>query len=58
MQGGDLAMWWWIGGGVVVALVVFVCWIVWELYHAPFLPDLLDGCFSEEDEEQEQENSI
>lgn len=51
-------MWWWIGGGVVVALVAFICWIAWELYHAPFLPDWLDGCFSEEDEEQEQENSI
>ena len=51
-------MWWWIGGGVVVALVAFICWIAWGLYHAPFLPDWLDGCFSEEDEEQEQENSI
>ena len=51
-------MWWWIAGVVVVALIAFVCWIAWELYHAPFLSDLLDEFPAEEDEEWEKENSL
>lgn len=46
-------MWWWIGGAVVVALIAFACWIAWELCHAPLLPDLFDGFFSEEDESED-----
>ena len=55
-------MWWIIGVGVVVvALVAFIWWISWELTNAPLLPDLLDGCFTEEDDEErrrEKENSV
>lgn len=52
-------MWWWIAG-IVIALVLFACWIAWELIHAPLVPELLDGCFSEEDDEEtrEKENSV
>ena len=51
-------MWWWIAG-IVIALVLFACWIAWELIHAPLVPELLDGRFSEEDDEErrEKENS-
>lgn len=49
-------MWWIIGVGVVVvALVAFIWWISWELTNAPLLPDLLDGCFTEEDDEEKEE---
>ena len=42
------------------AAVLFACWIAWELIHAPLVPELLDGCFSEEDDEEtrEKENSV
>lgn len=31
---------WWIIGAVVVALIAFVCWIAWELIHAPMVDDV------------------
>lgn len=51
-------MWWWIGG-VVVALIVFVCWIAWELIHAPVVDDVLAG-FTLDDgvEEDESEGAV
>lgn len=39
-------MWWWIGGAVVVALIIFVCWI---------MSDVLAG-FTLDDEEDESED--
>lgn len=47
-------MWWWIGG-VVVALIVFVCWIAWELIHAPVVDDVLAG-FTLDDGVEEDES--
>ncbi len=47
-------MWWWIAGIVIAFLVLFACWIAWELIHAPLVPELFDGCFSEEDDEEER----
>ena len=50
-------MWWWIGGAVVVALIIFVCWIVWEIYHTPIMSDVLAGfTLDDSDEEDESED--
>lgn len=48
-------MWWWIAG-IVIALVLFACWIAWELYHAPMMDDMLDG-FILDDEKNESEDA-
>lgn len=48
-------MWWWIGGAVVVALIIFVCWIVWEIYHAPIMSDVFAG-FTLDDSIEEDES--
>ena len=50
-------MWWWIGGAVVVALIIFVCWIAWELIHSPMVDDVLAGFTLDDlDEEDESED--
>ncbi len=50
-------MWWWIVGAVVVALIAFVCWIAWELCHAPMMDDVLAGfTLDDVDEEDESED--
>lgn len=33
---------WWIVGGVI-ALVLFIAWIAWELVHAPTIDDIFGG---------------
>lgn len=49
-------MWWWIGG-VVVALIVFVCWMAWELNHAPVVDDVLVGFTLDDDEEDKSKDT-
>ena len=49
-------MWWWIGGAVVVALIIFVCWIVWEIYHAPIMSDVLADFTLDDDDDEEDES--
>ena len=52
-------MWWWIGGAVVVALIIFVCWIVWEIYHGLVVDDVLAGfTLDDDDEEDESEDAF
>ena len=52
-------MWWWIGGAVVVALIIFVCWIVWEIYHDFVVDDVLAGfTLDDDDEEDESEDAF
>ena len=49
-------MWWWIGG-IVIALVLFACWIAWKLIHTPIVDDLLAGfTLNDIDEEDESED--
>ena len=43
-------MWWIIGGVVLLLVVVFVVWFVWELIHTPVVPEFLDGFFDENGE--------
>lgn len=33
---------WWIVGGVI-ALVLFIAWIAWEMVHAPTIDDIFGG---------------
>ena len=33
---------WWIAGGVI-ALVLFIAWIAWEMAHAPTIDDIFGG---------------
>lgn len=47
-------MWWWIGGAVV-ALIAFVCWIAWEMIHAPMVDDML-ASFTIDDIDKEDES--
>ena len=49
-------MWWWIAG-IVIALVLFACWIAWELYHAPMMDDVLDGFILDDDEKNGSEDA-
>lgn len=49
-------MWWWIGG-VVVALIAFVCWMVWEVIHAPMVDDVLAGFTLDDDEEDKSKDT-
>lgn len=52
-------MWWWIGGAVVVALIIFVCWIVWDIYHDLVVDDVLAGfTLDDDDEEDESEDAF
>lgn len=46
-------MWWWIAG-IVIALVLFACWIAWELYHAPMMDDVLAGFTLDDDVEEDE----
>ena len=49
-------MWWWIGG-IVIALVLFACWIAWKLIDTPIVDDLLAGFTLDDiDEEDESED--
>lgn len=48
-------MWWLIGIGI--ALVLFICWMVWEVLHAPVIDFPPIGSFmtiDDEDDEDEQ----
>lgn len=51
-------MWWWIGGVAVVALIAFVCWIAWELYHAPILDGMLAGFTLDDDDEEDESEDV
>lgn len=44
---------WWIAG-IVIALVLFACWIAWELYHAPMMDDMLDDFILDDDDEEDE----
>ena len=50
-------MWWWIAGIVIALLILFACWIAWELYHAPMMDDILDGFILDDDEKNESEDA-
>lgn len=44
-------MWWVIGG--IAAVLAFIGWIVYEMLHAPIIPDMFDGLIIEEDEDDD-----
>ena len=46
-------MWWIIG--VLLAVVIFICWLIWEMLHAPLIPELSDGFNLDEDDEDDEE---
>lgn len=49
-------MWWWIVE-IVFAVVLFICWIVWEVLHTLIVEDIFGDLSLEEDDEDADASS-
>ena len=46
-------MWWIIG--IILGLIIFICWLILEMLHAPLVPELSDGFNLDENNKDDEE---